>query len=263
MSSLVDRFVRPIRSALASLLWAALQLPRPFRYSVLLGSALDIARSYSDLVAENALLRRQLIILHRLVSKPRFTPTDRLWLVLLVSRVRRWKEALLILKPDTLLRWHHQGFRLFWKFVSRNRGGSPTDRQQRVPLTTLNMQTTCHHGNSDGKTCRRCDSVTIESLYSSNHRRRHRRESGQSKGRGRSESRPIPKQAFVGSPAQAAGQEIPPPAQTAKNKTLRPPMGGRRVLQVTCPVSKDSRAFASSIDASASDEPTLAVDAPS
>jgi hypothetical protein len=89
------------------------------------GSALDITRSDAELVAENALLRQQLVILHRQVDKPRDTPTDRLWLVLLASRVHSWKEAILIVKPDTLLRWYRQGFRLFWKFKSRNRVGAP------------------------------------------------------------------------------------------------------------------------------------------
>ena len=125
MSSLVDRFIRRMRSALLSLEHASLQLPGPSGYSVLLGSALDFTRSNAELVAENALLRQQLIILHRQVDKPRFTPTDRLWLVLLASRVRSWKEALLSLKPDTLLRWHRQGFWLFWRFQSCNRGGRP------------------------------------------------------------------------------------------------------------------------------------------
>jgi hypothetical protein len=41
------------------------------------------------------------------------------------SRVKNWKEALLIFKPYTLFRWHRQGLRLFWKFKSRNRGGRP------------------------------------------------------------------------------------------------------------------------------------------
>jgi putative transposase len=76
----------------------------------------------------------QLIVLHRQVDKPRFTPTDRLWLVLLASRVRRWKEALLIIKLDTLLRWHRQGFRLFWRFKSRNRGGRPRVTLEAVAL---------------------------------------------------------------------------------------------------------------------------------
>jgi len=132
MSSLVHRLIRRRFSAFASLLRAALQLPRPCRYSVLLGSALDITRTNAQLAAESALLRMQLIILHRQVDKPRFTPTDRLWLILLASRVRAWKQGLLIIKPDTLLRWHRQGFRLFWRFKSRNRGGRP-----RVTLETV------------------------------------------------------------------------------------------------------------------------------
>jgi len=132
MSSVVARIIRPIHSALLSLERASLQLPRPSRYYVLLGSALDFTCSNAQLVAENALLHQQLIILHRQVNKPRFTPADRLWLALLASRLRRWKEALLILKPDTLLRWHRQGFRLFWRFESRNRGGRP-----RVTLETV------------------------------------------------------------------------------------------------------------------------------
>jgi hypothetical protein len=41
--------------------------------------------------------------LHRQVNKPHFTQSERLWLGLLASRVRHWKDVLLILKPDTLL----------------------------------------------------------------------------------------------------------------------------------------------------------------
>jgi len=134
MSSLVDLFIRAVHSALLSLERASLQLPRPSRYSVLLGSALDFTRSNAQLVAENALLRMQLVILHRQVNMPRFTPANRLWLVLLASRVRRWKEAILIIKPDTLLRWHRQGFRLFWRFKSRNRGGRPRVAYETIAL---------------------------------------------------------------------------------------------------------------------------------
>ena len=134
MSSLVDRFIRRIRSALASLQLASLHLPPPPRDSVLLGSALDFTCSNAQLIVENALLRQQLIILQRHSKKPWFTQTDRLWLVLLASRVRRWKEALLILKPDTLLRWHRQGFRLFWWFKSRNRGGRPKLASETIAL---------------------------------------------------------------------------------------------------------------------------------
>jgi putative transposase len=100
-------------------------LTQPTRYALRLGTAADLPLSEAELIAENALLRQQLIVLNRKVKKPRFTTADRLWLVLLASRVQQWKDALLILKPETLLRWHREGFRVFWKFQSRNRGGRP------------------------------------------------------------------------------------------------------------------------------------------
>ncbi len=104
---------------------AFLHLTQPARRSIPLTLATDLRRSRSQLIAENALLRQQLIILQRQVGKPHFTRSDRLWLVLLASRVQQWKPALLILQPETLLRWHRQGFRLFWAFKSRQRGGRP------------------------------------------------------------------------------------------------------------------------------------------
>lgn len=90
-----------------------------------LSVAADLPRSKNQLIAENALLPQQLTILHRQVKKPHFTQSDRLWFVLLASRIQLWKETLLILKPDTLIRWHRQGFRLFWKFKSREGVGRP------------------------------------------------------------------------------------------------------------------------------------------
>jgi putative transposase len=53
------------------------------------------------------------------VKQPKLTPKERGLLVLLASSLRGWKEALLIVKPDTLLKWHRQGFRLFWQRKSQ------------------------------------------------------------------------------------------------------------------------------------------------
>ena len=75
----------------------------------------DLSRSKTELVAENALLRQQLIILQRQMKRPTFTSTDRILLVLLARVVRTWQQALLIVQPDTLLRWHRELFRLYWK----------------------------------------------------------------------------------------------------------------------------------------------------
>jgi hypothetical protein len=85
----------------------------------MLGMLTDLARSKSELVAENALLRKPLIILSRQVKRPACTNTDRMLLVLLVRAIQTWKQALFIVQPETLLRWHRQGFRLFWKYKSR------------------------------------------------------------------------------------------------------------------------------------------------
>ncbi len=70
---------------------------------------MDLARGKSELIAENALLRQQLIILRRHIKRPRYTKTDRLLLVLLARAVRAWRQALLIVQPETLLKWHRQG----------------------------------------------------------------------------------------------------------------------------------------------------------
>jgi putative transposase len=70
-------------------------------------------------MAENALLRQQLLVLRRGVQRPRCTPVDRALLVLLASRVRAWRQALLLVQPDTLLRWQRQRFRGFWRRKSQ------------------------------------------------------------------------------------------------------------------------------------------------
>jgi putative transposase len=81
---------------------------KPDTTSLLLGTLTDLSRSKSQLVAENALLRQQLIILRRQVKQPACTKTDRMLLVLLARMVRTWKQALFIVQPETLLRWHRQ-----------------------------------------------------------------------------------------------------------------------------------------------------------
>jgi putative transposase len=93
--------------------------------SLTLSLARDLNRPKYELLLENALLRQQLIVLQRQVKKPSFTRRDRLSLLLLASRLRSWKQALLILKPETLLRWHRQGFRLLWHLKTRTHRGRP------------------------------------------------------------------------------------------------------------------------------------------
>ena len=85
-------------------------------------------------MAENALLRQQLIVLQRQVKQPTFTPVDRGLLVVLASRLPHWKQALLIVKPDTLLKWHRQGFKLFWRHKSQGIARQPQIAEETIAL---------------------------------------------------------------------------------------------------------------------------------
>ena len=74
------------------------------------------------LVAENLFLRKQLALYLERKAKPRrASDATRLALVLL-SRPFAWRQALTIVKPDTVIRWHRRGFRLLWKWKSKPRG---------------------------------------------------------------------------------------------------------------------------------------------
>src|SRR5258707_1664265 len=83
-------------------------------------------RSISRLEAENATLRRQLIVLQRQVrGRVQFTNRDRL----LFLQLYRWfpsiVKAMTTIRPETLVRWHRAGFRRYWRWKSRNLGGRP------------------------------------------------------------------------------------------------------------------------------------------
>jgi transposase InsO family protein len=109
---------------------------RPIAHNPVRGTIADLARSKPQLVAENLLLRQQLVVLNRSVKRPHFTPAERGLFVLLASKLQTWKEALLIVKPETVLGWHRQGFRLFWKRKSR-----PASQEPKIPAKTISLIT--------------------------------------------------------------------------------------------------------------------------
>jgi putative transposase len=129
------RFVTDmIRLCLRSLHHRFVLWTKPDTPSLIPGMLIDLARSKSELVAENAFLRQQLIILRRQVKRPACTKTDRMLLVLLARMVRIWKQALFIVQPETLLHWHRQGFKLFWKYKSRAASLTPRISQETISL---------------------------------------------------------------------------------------------------------------------------------
>jgi putative transposase len=90
-------------------------------FLVLLGALRSAFRSRASLALENLALRQQLANLRRTSGHPRLRTSDRaFWLVL--SRLwSRWADVLVVVKPDTVVRWHRAGFRLFWRWKSRSR----------------------------------------------------------------------------------------------------------------------------------------------
>src|SRR5256884_9548799 len=112
----LKRLVGPLVTGLRA---GFLQWTRPPTSSLPLQTLADLGRSKSELVAENALLQQQLIILRRQVKRPACPKRDRVLLVLLARLVRAWKQTLFIVQPETLLRWHRELFRLYWKRKSQ------------------------------------------------------------------------------------------------------------------------------------------------
>jgi hypothetical protein len=86
----------------------------------------SLFRSKSRLEAENAALRRQLIVLQRKVrGRVQLTNGDRLFFIQLYRWVPSVLKAIKIIRPDTLVRWHRAGFCRYWRCKSRNLGGRP------------------------------------------------------------------------------------------------------------------------------------------
>ena len=82
--------------------------------------------SRAALVAENLALQHQLLVLQRSAKRPKLCPFDRLFRVCLSKLWPNWRSALKIFQPDTVVKWHQQGFKLYWRWLSKSRhGGRP------------------------------------------------------------------------------------------------------------------------------------------
>jgi hypothetical protein len=116
-------------------LWQAVkrwfrQWAKPTNDTMVLNAILDMTSSRWELMLENALLRQQVIVLQRQIKRPKLNWRDRALFVLLSSKLRSWRQALVIVQPDTVLRWHRDLFQWVWKRRSKSKG-----KQGRLPLT--------------------------------------------------------------------------------------------------------------------------------
>ena len=101
--------------------------------SPLVGLIADLTRTRAELESENAALRQQVTLLSRSVKKPKTKTVDGVVLVLASAFTATWRDAVLVVKPDTVSRWHRRGFRLFWAHKSRKR----KTPQPKISTTTL------------------------------------------------------------------------------------------------------------------------------
>ena len=78
-------------------------------------------RARRDLLFENLALRQQLAVLARRRPQPRFSCDDRFLWIMLRRQWPGWRKALILVQPDTVVRWHRAVFTLYWKWISRSR----------------------------------------------------------------------------------------------------------------------------------------------
>jgi hypothetical protein len=95
-----------------------------------------------SLVTENLALRQQLLVLHRSSKRPRLRHRDRLFWIALSKLWRDWRSILVIVKPETVVKWHRQGFKCCWRWKSRSgRVGRPRiDQEVRVLIRRMSRE---------------------------------------------------------------------------------------------------------------------------
>ena len=93
-----------------------------FRFLLLgLGAILRLFRSRRELLVENLALRQQLSVFKRRNRRPRLAVLDKLFWILARRFWSDWKQSLVLANPETVVRWHRAGFRLYWSLISRAR----------------------------------------------------------------------------------------------------------------------------------------------
>jgi putative transposase len=88
---------------------------------LLLDSILRVFRTRSSLLLENLALRQQLAVLKRRRPRPFISLFDKLFWVLASRLWAKWKEALIVVRPETVVRWHRAGFGIYWRAISKVR----------------------------------------------------------------------------------------------------------------------------------------------
>lgn len=93
---------------------------------LLISVVYSLFKSRHRLILENMVLRQQVAMLRQSVKRPRASMTDKLFWILFSRLIENWRQLLHALHPDTVVRWHREGFRRYWRWKSRgNKPGRP------------------------------------------------------------------------------------------------------------------------------------------
>ena len=88
--------------------------------------------SRTQFTLENVALRQQLAVYKRSVGRPNINDRDRIFWLTVMRMLREWRDALVIVQPATVIKWHRKGFRYYWRRKSRSEPGRPT-----IPMTVI------------------------------------------------------------------------------------------------------------------------------
>ena len=79
----------------------------------------------AQLTLENIALRQQLAVYKRSVGRPNINDRDRIFWITVMRMLKGWRDALVIVQPTTVIKWHRNGFRYYWRRKSRSKPGRP------------------------------------------------------------------------------------------------------------------------------------------
>src|SRR5881296_1514251 len=92
---------------------------------ILIGTLRATVRTHRELALENLALRQQLAVWKARQPRPRLTAMDRIFWVVLSRLWKSWRNSLRVVRPETVVGWHRQGFGRYWAWKSRRRRGRP------------------------------------------------------------------------------------------------------------------------------------------
>jgi transposase InsO family protein len=106
-------------------------------FGIVLSTLFSVCRTHRELALENLALRQQLAVMKHRQPRPRSTDGDRLFWVVLSGLWDGWQSALHVVQPATVVRWHRQGFRYYWRWKSRRHGRPRVDAELRKMIREI------------------------------------------------------------------------------------------------------------------------------